>query len=156
MIDITERKQTEQTLKDTEERLRLAMESAPIGTWDLNLISWTYRWDRRCKAMFGLPPDAEVSHEDFLVMIHPDDRGGVIAAFERSTHSSGDGSFDTECRVVRSDGREVGIRAMGRVFLRNATGSAGRSGLSASCSIVRKTSACKSNSNVGAANCNRP
>lgn len=116
MIDITERKQTEQTLKDTEERLRLAMESAPIGTWDLNLISWTYRWDRRCKAMFGLPPDAEVSHEDFLVMIHPDDRGGVIAAFERSTHSSGDGSFDTECRVVRSDGREVWIRAMGRVF----------------------------------------
>lgn len=122
LVDITERKEVEQTLKDMEERLRLAMESAAIGTWDLNLITGIHRWDRRCKAMFGLPSDTDVSQEDFLAMIHPDDRARVVAAAKRSTDPTGDGSYDIECRLVRTDHHEVWIRVMGRVFFEERNG----------------------------------
>ena len=91
-----ERKQTEQTLQNMDERLRLAVESADIGTWDLNLATGDNCWDRRCKAMFGLPSDADVPYERFLALVHPADRRRVIAAIERSTNPSGDGSYDIE------------------------------------------------------------
>lgn len=122
MMDITEEKQTEHSLQDTNERLRLAVESAKIGTWDLNLATGDNYWDRRCKAMFGLPSDADVSYERFLALVHPADRSRVIAAIERSTDPSGDGLYDMEYRIVRPDRREVWMRGIGRVFFEERDG----------------------------------
>jgi len=122
MVDITERKQKEQPLQGTEERLRLAVESADIGTWDINLATGSNCWDRRCKAMFGLPSDAEVPYERFLSLIHPADRSHVIGALEQSTDPSGDGSYDIEYRIVRPDRREVWIRGIGRSFFEERDG----------------------------------
>lgn len=122
MMDITEEKQTDHSLQDTEERLRLAVESANIGTWDLNLATGETYWDRRCKAMFGLPSDADVSYERFLALVHPADRSRVIATIERSTDPSGDGLYDMEYRIVRPDRRDVWMRGIGRVFFEERDG----------------------------------
>ena len=115
-------KETEQRLEDTAERLRLAMESADIGAWDINLATGENRWDHRCKAMFGLPADADVSNQRFLDLVHPEDRSRVIAAVERSMDPSGDGGHDMECRIVRIDRREAWIRTTGRVFFEERDG----------------------------------
>ena len=49
-----------------------------IGTWDFYPASGDLRWDERCKALFGLSPDAEVSYDDaFLRGLHPGDRERV-------------------------------------------------------------------------------
>ena len=117
-----ERKQAEHPRQHMDERLRLAVESADIGTWDLNFATGDHCWDRRCKAMFGLPFDADVPYERFLALVHPADRRRVIAAVERSTDPSGDGSYDIEYRIVRPDRREVWIRGMGRVFFEERDG----------------------------------
>ena len=116
MKDTTERRQREQPLEERDERLRLAVESADIGTWDFNLATGDHHWDRRCKTMFGLPPDADVPYERFLALVPSADRSRVMAAIERSTDPSGDGSYDVEYRIVRPDRREVWVRGIGRVF----------------------------------------
>jgi signal transduction histidine kinase len=72
--------------------------------------------------MFGLPPDADVPYERFLALVHSADRSRVIAAIERSTDPSGDGSYDVEYRIVRPDRREVWVRGIGRVFFEERDG----------------------------------
>ncbi len=117
-----QRKRNEQALRESAERLRLAVESAEIGTWDLNWITGENRWDRRCKALFGLAPEADVPYEAFLAMLHPEDRARVLATIQRSVHPSSDGSYDVEYRIVTADGRERWIRAMGRAFFEERQG----------------------------------
>ncbi len=63
-------------LDESETRLRLATSAAGVGTWDFDLITGELKWDKRCKAMFGIIPGRDVSYEaGFLAGLHPDDRG---------------------------------------------------------------------------------
>ena len=54
--DVTEIKRTEEVLKGSEDRLRLAVESTGLGTWDFNPVTGELKWDEQCKAVFGMPP----------------------------------------------------------------------------------------------------
>jgi diguanylate cyclase (GGDEF)-like protein/PAS domain S-box-containing protein len=98
-----ERRQAEVALRASEERLRLALESGKLGSFDVDLaagrfleVSDTY------KAQFGLPPGAELSLESVIGMIHPDDRTRmreVVARADKARHG-----FQAEHRVVWPDG----------------------------------------------------
>ncbi len=54
--DITARRVAEQKLELSEESLRLAVDGADIGTWDLDLTNDILTWPDRTKAMFGISP----------------------------------------------------------------------------------------------------
>ncbi|MFO1046560.1 MAG: PAS domain-containing protein [Geminicoccaceae bacterium] len=112
-----ERVRDEAARRDAAERLRLAANAAQIGTFDYNPISGELRWDERCKALFGLPPDAEVSYETFLAGLHPDDRAWTDQAVQRALAAEGSGSFDVEYRTIGlEDGVERWIAATGSAF----------------------------------------
>ncbi len=120
--DISGQIRARETVRDAEERLRLAVESAEIGTWDLNLITGENRWDNRCKELFGFPADTEVSYATFLTMVHPGDRTRVEAVIQRSVDPLSDGLYDVEYRIRRTDGTERCLRAMGRAFFEEYDG----------------------------------
>jgi PAS domain S-box-containing protein len=107
-------------LRAGEARVRLALDSAGLGTFDYNPTTGALRWDTRSRALFGLPPDAPVSYSVYIAGIHPDDRARVDAANKRALDPHGDGSFDVEYRTVGiADGVERWVAANGQAFVEN-------------------------------------
>lgn len=115
--DITERQQTQEALRESENRLRLALKSAELGTWDLNPLTGVLQWDEQCKAMFGLSPQAEVNYDVFLAGLHPEDRERTHQVVLRSFNPETDGEYDIEYRTVGiEDGVERWVAAKGKAF----------------------------------------
>ena len=119
--DVTGRRRIEEALKESEDRLRLAVEATGLGTWDFNPVTGELRWDERCKAMFGLPPEAEVDYEVFLAGLHPDDRERTDEVVQQALDPETDGGFDVEYRTVGlGDGIERWVAARGQAFFDEA------------------------------------
>jgi PAS domain S-box-containing protein len=115
--DVTDLVSSRERVKDAEERLRLAVESAKVGTWDYDPKSGTVRCDARHRRLFGLGPDAEVTARVLMDAIHPDDRAQVNEAAQRSFDASTGGDYAAEFRVKGiEDGVERWIAVRGRTF----------------------------------------
>ena len=114
--ELAQRRETEADLAASEDRLRLANDAANIGTWDYLPETGTLRWDERCKALFGLSPEAEVTYEEsFLAGLHPDDRATIDAAVAAALAPDGPGRYQVEYRTIgHEDGIERWVGATGR------------------------------------------
>ena len=113
--DVTERKATEQALREREEQLRLATDAAEIGLWDVDLVTDTLYWPPRVKAMFGISPDVPVSMADFYSGLHPADREHTSEAFAAALDPQQRALYDVEYRTVgKEDGLIRWIAAKGR------------------------------------------
>ncbi len=103
--DITERRRAEQAVRDSEDRLRFALETSHTGAWDLDLVDHTAFRSLEHDRIFGyaelLP---QWTYEMFLDHVLPEDRGEVDAKFRHATETQGDWSF--ECRIRRADGTD--------------------------------------------------
>lgn len=72
--DITERKNMEQALRESEARLKEAQRVAKIGNWDLHLDSSHTYWSDELARIFGYPPEMASADPAFILkLIHPDD-----------------------------------------------------------------------------------
>ena len=101
-----ERLRAEDALHISEESLRLAVEAAEVGTWDLDLVINKLTWSDRTKAAFGLSPAASCSMDDFYAGLHPDDLKVTSAAFATAVDPSQRASYDVEYRTL---GKEDGV-----------------------------------------------
>ncbi|MDF1737897.1 MAG: PAS domain S-box protein [Verrucomicrobiales bacterium] len=114
--DVTERKQSEEELADSRERLQAALDGSGAGTYRWNIQTDDVDWDETLDAFFGLPPGETVkSLDQFLAGIHPDDRGEVVERCQRSAEYGTD--FSMEFRVVRPDGSTCWLDDKGKTFL---------------------------------------
>ena len=102
-------------LDESETRLRLATSAAGVGTWDFDLITGELRWDKRCRAMFGILSDRQVSYEaGFLAGLHPDDRERSDQAVKDALRPGGSGEYEIDYRTIGiEDGVERWIAAKG-------------------------------------------
>jgi PAS domain S-box-containing protein len=112
VIDITERRQAEEALRESRERLDLVLRSTRVGLWYCDLPFDRMEWNADCKEHFGLPPDAAVTIDTFYERMHPDDRERTRAAIERSIAERV--PYDVEHRTVAPDGRVRWVRALGQ------------------------------------------
>jgi PAS domain S-box-containing protein len=118
--DLSERNRTEEALRSGEQRLSLAVEAGGVATWDYNVLTRETNWSERCKAIFGLPPDAEPSLEEFLKRIHPEDRRRAHELIQKAMGPDSDGRYENEYRVVWPDGTHRWIISKGQVFFEGA------------------------------------
>lgn len=101
--DITERKQTEAALRESEERLRLAMAAAQMGAWEIDLQRGTLVWDARQYEIFGRSAHtAPKLMEEFYTLVHPADADRIRHA--AATAAELTGQLSEEFRIIRGDG----------------------------------------------------
>jgi PAS domain S-box-containing protein len=110
------RREAEEALSRSEMRARLAIEGAELGLWDLDPRTGALDWDERCKAMFGLPPEAEITYQTFVDGVHPDDRPRMDEAVRVATTWTPEttGAFADEFRTVAPNGVERWIATRGQ------------------------------------------
>lgn len=112
-----ERERAGASIREREERLRLALAASGMGTF-----LWYPQEDRgepdaRMLALFGLPPDGQLNlARAMATLIHPDDRQGYVAAVERATRPSGNGILRQDIRVVQPDGSERWLAITAQVY----------------------------------------
>ncbi|MEJ1935949.1 PAS domain S-box protein, partial [Nostoc sp. NIES-2111] len=110
--DITREKQTEIALQESEERLRLALEAAQIGTWDWNIFTNHLKWSTRQEQLFGITPGTfRSTYEAFLACVHPEDREKVHQAVMGTKDNKSE--YYVEYRVIWTDGSIHWIGAKG-------------------------------------------
>jgi len=81
VLDITERKEAEEALREREAQLAFAQRIGRVGVWGCDLGSWTSFVTPESCAIVGIPDPASIrSLPDFLALVHPDDRARIQAA----------------------------------------------------------------------------
>ena len=114
-MDITSRKTTELAME-------MALEASRTGTFHWDIKDNRLTWDGALDRLFGLRPGEAVrSLDQFVTLVHPDDRAEVIRRCERCRDAGDD--FEMEFRVVYPDGSVHWLYDRGRTFL-DATGRA--------------------------------
>ncbi|OGF06437.1 MAG: hypothetical protein A2509_06015 [Candidatus Edwardsbacteria bacterium RIFOXYD12_FULL_50_11] len=105
--DITERKQAEASVRESEKRLNRAQEIAHLGSWEFDLVNDRLFWSDELYRIFGLKSQAfAATYEAFLDQVHPDDRAEVDAAHSGSKREGKD-VYEIDHRIIRKSTGEV-------------------------------------------------
>ncbi|RYZ40856.1 MAG: PAS domain S-box protein [Myxococcaceae bacterium] len=92
------------TLRANEERLRLALDAADMGSWDINPLTGEASWDARFRAMLGLPAEGKVALTEAMRFVHEEDRARVEQAMAEAHAPGGTGEYACEYRVKTGPG----------------------------------------------------
>ncbi len=112
--DITKRKQAEDAIKGSEQRLNLVLESADMGIWELNLINDTSIRSLKHDQIFGYQSLlSEWGAEIFLTHVIPEDRDLANKQFEEAFLTD---KLNLECRILWPDKSVHWINGLGTVF----------------------------------------
>ncbi|MDQ3276797.1 MAG: PAS domain-containing protein, partial [Bacteroidota bacterium] len=118
MQDITERKKYEDAAKENEARTRLAVESAHMGTYEINIDEQTILHSPRAAEIFGLDPSKQWPYQAFLATLHPDDGALREKAHETAVQT---GDLFYECRILLPDRSIRWIRLNGTLLKQGET-----------------------------------
>jgi PAS domain S-box-containing protein len=108
--DITAQKKAEQQIRESEERVRLAVEIAELGMWELDLTTNLTTTSPEHRKILGYAKTDQWSKLRFLEMVHPEDRPWVEQAIQTALKT---GKISYEVRIIRTDKSERWIRVNG-------------------------------------------
>ncbi|MEH1835571.1 MAG: PAS domain S-box protein [Nostoc sp.] len=134
--EIIQRQQVEVSLRESEERLRLALDASQMGLWDWNIVTNQVIWSENHEMLFGLLPGSfDGTYEAFLKCVYPEDRQSVMQVIAQTMGQKTD--YNDEYRIVRLDQSVHWISAKGK-FIYDDQGQAVRM-----IGICMETTVCK-------------
>lgn len=111
--DITAHKVTENSIRDSDERLRMALRAAEVGPWQWDVKNDRITLEGHALQLMALDDKFDGTSAAFLSAIHPDDRAAVDLAVRRSIETGAE--FKVEFR--RSGGEDVcWVMAKGQLY----------------------------------------
>ena len=133
--DLTHQRQIEVALRQSETRLRFALESAGMGDWEMELHTGVIHRSRRHDQCFGLPDASQPWDRDrMLAAVHPEDRDLVASGLDALP--VGEAPWHAEFRVIWPDASVHWLRLDARV-LHDDTGSPRLVGMVADVTAMR-------------------
>jgi PAS domain S-box-containing protein len=122
--DVSERRRAEEALRESEERLSLALAATNDAVWDINLRAGTVHWNETYARRFGRPPESASSWQWWIDRIHAEDRERAAKGLRDAVDGAAP-SWSCEYRFLRADGTWADI--FDRAFIaRDETGKAWR------------------------------
>ncbi len=122
--DITDKLESINQLKESEERLINSQRIAQVGSWEVNLRdNNSVKWSDETYRIFGLEPNAvAITQELFFSIVHPEDH----AIFEKAVMEAvnNGGVYSAEFRIVLQDGTERLVSELGEMIFDEQTGGA--------------------------------
>jgi PAS domain S-box-containing protein len=119
--DVSEQRRSEQSLRESQERLRLAVQATNLGPWDWDLRTGEVDFSPEWKRQLGYEPhELPGRQEEWESRLHPDDRGRVLGVL-RAYLDGLQPEYAVEFRLRHKDGsyRWIYTRA---IALRDAVG----------------------------------
>jgi PAS domain S-box-containing protein len=122
--DVTERRTSENLLKEAEERWQFAFEASHQGAWDWDLQTNEIVYSGSYKKLYGFTED-EIANDplEWNTRIHPDDRQRIEQDITNHLHSEND-YYETKYRIRNKDGSYKWILARGKIIDRDSSGKA--------------------------------
>ncbi len=116
LVNITQRKHTEQRMQDSEERLQLATEAGGIGIWELDIETNGLRLDDMMFHLYGMSDDnAADTYEQWRAHIHADDLPIAEGILQQSIANKTP-NFEQQFRVLHPNGDTRYIHARARLL----------------------------------------
>jgi signal transduction histidine kinase len=108
------RKEGQARLQETTQRLNLALASARMGTYAVDLLEEQRQWDETCYRLLGVDPRrVAATFQMFMELILPEDRDLVLSHYHRALATC---AYDMEYRVVWPDGSIHHLADRGMIF----------------------------------------
>ncbi len=78
MIDATDRKRAEERMRESEERLRLALQGAQAGVWEVKFNPYRAHWSKEYRDLYNFSENDDATNELWATRVHPDDLQRVV------------------------------------------------------------------------------
>jgi PAS domain S-box-containing protein len=108
---------TNHELEASSSRLRMAIQSTRLGTWDYDPRSGSLYWSKECREIYGLPEDQNPTFTTFSEHIHPGDHDWVQQQIQKAIDPETGGHYELSFRITRFGDREIRwIKVHGTVY----------------------------------------
>jgi PAS domain S-box-containing protein len=110
-----EKAQLRAKLQQSEERLKLALQAARMGTWEWNIPLDRIVWSDLADSIFDRSPELHLSsYQAFVDAVHPDDREYITQSIARALKEGTE--YDVEFRTIWLDGSAHWVSSKGKVY----------------------------------------
>jgi PAS domain S-box-containing protein len=116
-VDITERKQSEELLRENEIFLKQTQEISNVGGWSYDVATGESKFTAETYKIHGLPMGHIPTTEDGMKHYHPDDREIILDAFSKIIDEGK--PYDLEVRFINAQGKNLFVRTSGRPIIDN-------------------------------------